>query len=162
MEVSASLCLNGVYLGCGQEFHERRRQAAPFHTTMKVLLSYAQADTAWVDELASLLTAAGLDLERVDTARSDPAWEELFRQQLESADLVVSVMTESERHNSLVLFDYGAAKSARKLAIPLLVSGSQQPPEIPRFVEETYYWVETPEDAAEQIKQFVAARMATV
>ena len=129
---------------------------------MKILLSYAQADTAWVDELAALLKAADLHPERVDTARSDPAWEELFRQQLESADLVVSVMTESALHNSLVLFDYGAAQSARKPVMPLLVSSSEQPPEIPRFMTETYRWVDTPQEAAEQIKQFVSARMAAV
>ena len=124
---------------------------------MKILLSYARADEGWVDELASLLQKAGFSLDRVDTSRTDNSWEAALRQQIESADIVVSVMTKHALQGSFVLFDYGAAKAARKRVIPLTVSSSDQPPEI--RLAGTYCWVATPQDAAEQIELFASSQV---
>ena len=129
---------------------------------MKILLSYASADKAWVDELASLLRAEGLDLDSADNFPAGENWDTLLRQRIESADLVVSVMTDRALQSSWVLFEYGAAKAARKLMLPLRVSNATEPSGVPLGQTETYRPVKTPRDAAEQIKQYVAGQLAGV
>ena len=129
---------------------------------MKILLSYASADKEWVDELVSLLRAEGLDPDSADTFPTGENWESLLRQRIESADLVVSVMTSRALQSSWVLFEYGAAKAARKLVLPLWVLNAAEPLDIPQGQTEPYRPVESPQDAAEQIKRHVASQLAGV
>ena len=129
---------------------------------MNIFLSYAQADQKWVDEFSALLREARLAIKPgISNMQFDKKWESALRQGIESADVVVSVLTDQSLRSAWVLFELGAATGARKPVLPLLVGNNGIFPEIPRGMNGYQFLkVESPQQAAEGVTQYVARQMA--
>ena len=131
---------------------------------MNIFLSYAQTDKEWVDEFSALLREANLAINLgISNLQFGKQWESALRQGIESADLVVSILTVHSLQSAWVLFELGAATGARKAVLPLLIGRNGVFPEIPKGMNGyRFLRAESPRQAAEQVARHVADQMAGV
>ena len=124
---------------------------------MKLFLSFSFADREWVDEFADSLRDAGFDVLRWDTGIFSPGErvEDAFRRSLESADILVPILTERSVRNPNVMFELGFAKGTGKDVLSVLVTDRDGRPEFPSALHgQQYVRAETPKEAATQFAKY--------
>ena len=128
---------------------------------MKIFISSSFADQEWADELASLLEAAGVKVIGPNSVSPGDRWEAFFRQSLESAEVVVAVLTNHSVRSQHLLFELGAAMGAKKQMILLLVAQEKELFELPPLLAGQFLLrVQSPQEAAERIKQHMTEQLA--
>jgi len=128
---------------------------------MKVFLSFSLADSEWVGEFADSLRDGGFDVLRWDTGVFSPGetTEESFRRSLESADILVPILTERSVRNPSVMFEIGFARGLRKSVVSVVLSAEGERPAIPSDLSgQLVIRASSPRQAAEQMKRYAAFR----
>jgi nucleoside 2-deoxyribosyltransferase len=128
---------------------------------MKLFLSFSLADREWASEFADSLRDAGFEVLRWDAGvfNSGETIEESFRRSLESADILVPLLSERSVRNPNVMFELGFARGLRKAVVSVVVSREGEHPTIPTDLSGQFVIrADSPQQAAEQLKRYTAKR----
>jgi hypothetical protein len=88
-----------------------------------VFICYSQVDKAYVQGLASSLSAQGVQVWFDDEILTGDQWLRMMQQQIESCSVFVVVMTTKARSSDWVMREINWARQARKRLLPLLLEG---------------------------------------
>lgn len=129
---------------------------------MKIFLSYALADREWTNELASELRSEGIEVSSSDNGwRLDDNSGEALRQSMQSADLVIPVITSHSLNSPKALFEWGAVLTIKKPVLPLLITQKDEQLRPPfRWADHLSVQAASPQEAAEQIAEHASKMLA--
>ena len=99
-----------------------------------VFVSYSHADARFVAPIVSLLRATrALVFRDADTIRPGKKWRSEIDAAIQQADIVVVFWCRHSRNSPEVTNEYEQALSLRKDVLPVLLDGSQLPPQLSDF-----------------------------